>query len=212
MDKTIDQMTTEELKALLSEREKSEKIRLKKERETLEADVQESLDMMFKKAEVACLALSDLLTSCAKQSITLRDRLNNYGLIKSNSKGGFHIKDKNRKLVFAYRTDCEYDFRAGKAEGLLKDFLTDFVKKRDLKMYNVVSALLERNKEGNLEYSRIQSLYKLENEFDDPRWKEAIRLFRESFKPSGSSIMPQFYKKDETTGKWKIVALNLSSF
>lgn len=208
----LQKMSTEELEALLATRRKEEKEREKRERKELEEECTQILNKLFAMAETASNAINALLKSSAEDSVSLREKLNNYGLIRSNSKGGFHIKDDTRKIIFAHRTECEYDFRASKAEELLKDFLTDFVKKRDIKMYNVVSALLERNKEGNLEYSRIQSLYSLENEFDDPRWKEAIRLFKESFKSVGSYITPQFYRKNPVTGKWQNVPLNISGF
>jgi hypothetical protein len=94
---------------------------------------------------------------------------------------------------------------------LLRDFLTDFVKKRDLKLYGIISAILERNKEGKLEYARVQSLYSREDDFDDPRWKEAIRLFREGFYPVGSKMYIEVYRRSEASQKWVPLTLNLSS-
>lgn len=212
MEKALNQYTTEELQAMLDQKQKEAKEQARKERETLETDVIKVIDKLFSKAEAVSSSMIDLVEDCGKESTNLRDRLNNYGMIRSNSKGGYKIEDKGRKIVFAYRSEGEYDFRAAKAEGLLKDFLTDFVKKRDAKVYKMVSALLERNKEGDLEYSRMQALYAMENEYDDPRWKEAIRLFKESFKITGSCITPRFYKRNESTGKWHLIPLNIYGF
>lgn len=214
MEKELDQYTAEELQAMLDRKQKEAKELARKEREEYEAYINDTTSDIVKDAlELNCLMRVFFETTTKKLS-DMRNKLNAYGEIKSTSKGGFHrvSKDGKYKIVYRYSTICAWDERAEKAEDLLLEFLTDFVKKRDLKMYNVVSALLERNKEGNLEYSRIQSLYSQENEFDDPRWREAIRLFKESFRPVDSKMRIEVYQRKEVSGKWEPVSLNLSTF
>lgn len=213
MENTIDQMSTDELKAYLAQREKSDADRLKKEREEYEKKVNDATERIVIDAKELHAKMQTFFNDTTSSLREMRDLLNQYGEIKSTSKGGFHrvTADGKSKVVYRYTTVCAWDERAEKAESLLRDFLTDFVKKRDLQMYKVISALLERNKEGNLEYSRIQSLYSQEQEFDDPRWKEAIRLFKESFKPVDSKMRIEVYQKSPESGKWEPITLNLSS-
>ena len=212
--KTADQLTTDELKALLDKREKEEKAQMKKAREEYEAKVNKTTWDIVNDALVLNVAMRRFFDETTSKLSEMRELLNQYGDIKSNSKGGFHrvSKDGKYKVVYKYTTICAWDERAEKGEELLREFLKDFVKKRDLNMFNVVSALLERNKEGNLEYARIQSLYSLENEFDDPRWREAIRLFKESFSPVDSKMRIEIYKRSDKSQKWEPIPLNLSSF
>lgn len=214
MNRTIDQMSTEEIQALLDERQKEAKEEAKKARIEYENYINKTTsDIVYDALDLNAL-MQVFFDTATTRLISMRDKLNEYGEIKSTSKGGFQrlTDDGKHKVVYKYNTICAWDERAEKAEELLREFLKDFVKKRDIKMYNIVSALLERNKEGNLEYSRIQSLYSQENQFDDPRWKEAIRLFKESFRPVDSKMRIEIYKKSEESNKWEPVSLNLSSF
>jgi hypothetical protein len=207
-------MTEEELEVLLlaKRREKAEQQR--REREAYEKYINDTTGRIVKRALKLRKIMGGFHASATEDLNAMREKLDQYGEIKSTSKGGFSriTPDGQHKLVYRYTTICAWDERAEKAEGLLRDFLRDFVKKRDLKMYNVISALLERNAEGNLEYSRIQSLYSQENEFDDPRWKEAIRLFKEAFRPASSKMRIEVYERNSESGKWESVSLNLSSY
>lgn len=212
--KDLDQLSTDQLKALLAAREKSDAERAKKEREDYERYINDTTMGIVTDALALHDVMSDFHEKTTEKLQQMRERLNAYGEIKSTSKGGFQriTKDGKHKLLYKFTTVCAWDERAEKAETLLRDFLKDFVKKRDLKMYNVISALLERNKEGNLEYSRIQSLYSQKNEFDDPRWKEAIRLFEESFKPIDSKMRIEIFTRDPESNRWIPISLNLSNF
>ncbi|NDW10478.1 DUF3164 family protein [Dysgonomonas sp. 520] len=213
-EKTIDQLSTEELEALLAKKKKEETDRKKKEREVYEQKVNSMVMTIVANAIRLHKDMRLFHSETTDRLVEMRNLLNQYGEIKSTSKGGFQrvTDDGKSKIVYKYSTICDWDERAEKAESLLRDFLKDFVKKRDIKMYNIISALLERNKEGNLEYSRIQSLYSHENEFDDPRWKEAIRLFKESFRAVDSKMRIEVYKRSDQSQKWELISLNLSSF
>jgi hypothetical protein len=206
-------LTVEQLEALLAEKRKEEALRLKREREEYEKYVNGTTQDIFDGA----LVLADRIKAFHAESSTkldaMRERLNEYGMIRANSKGGYHriTADGTGKVVYKYTTVCAWDERAEKAETLLRDFLTDFVKKRDLKLYAIISAILERNAEGNLEFGRIQSLYSREEEFDDPRWREAIRLFKQAYYPTGSKMRIEVYRRTGDSQKWEPVRLNLSS-
>jgi hypothetical protein len=71
--------------------------------------------------------------------------------------------------------------------------------------------LLERNSiTGDLDINNINRLYKMENDFDDPDWVEAIRLFKESYNPKGSVEYVRFYSRTDNNG-WEQINLNFSS-
>eukprot|EP01038_Epipyxis_sp_PR26KG_P000918 gene918-1293_t len=111
------------------------------------------------------------------------NKLANYGKIRGNSKGGFSVSDRNDTMKVTRRRDTEpvWDERSTKAIELIKEFLGDAIKKRDLDMYEILMGFLERNEKGDLEYARVMDLYKHEAKFDDERWKEGLRLIKESF-------------------------------
>jgi len=208
------EMTPEQLEALAAKKRKEAVEKRQKERAAFESTLEETTSQMVGKA----LELAKMLEKFYKQTTddlnAMRDILNEYGMIKGNSKGGFHLKTKDGKykVVYRFKTLCDWDVRADKAEDLLKDFLKDVVLKRDVDSYELLMALLEKNKFGNLEFSRIQSLYSQVDRFEDPRWKEAIRLFQESFVTTGSKMSLEFYKRADESGKWEPISLNLSNF
>jgi hypothetical protein len=214
MEENLSVLSIEQLEKLLAQKKREEVERIKAEREAYENYVNAETSNIVKDA----LRVHDMLKSFHEGTSTklssMREKLNEYGMISSNSKGGYHrvTPDGNYKVVYKYTTICNWDERAEKAEDLLRDFLGDTVKKRDAKLHRVISSILEKNAEGRLEYSRIQSLYALENEFDDPRWKEAIRLFKESYYAAGSKMRIEVYQRTEISGKWELITLNLSQF
>lgn len=213
MEKPED-MSVEQLEALLAQKRKAEETRKRREREAYEKNVDEKITTIVEKA----IGKSGLLYDFYKESIRtleeLREKLNQYGEIKSTSKGGFQRKsaDGRYKVIYKYATICDWDERSLKAEELLKDFLKDVVKKRDQALFDIIISLIEKNKDGKLEYSRIQTLYSHEGKFDDPRWKEAIRLFKESFRATGSKYRLDFYVRNDATGKYDQIPLNFSNF
>lgn len=213
VEKTVDQMTTEELEIYLAKRRKDSLVEMAKKRTEYEKYIKTNTSLMVRKA----LKLNSILTSFFMNSTAtleeMREKLNEYGAIRSNSKGGFTLKteDGQYKVVYRYSTTCDWDERAVKAEELLKDFLFDVLRKRDKEMFEVILGLIEKNSEGKLELSRIQTLYAKESLFTDPRWVEAIRLFKESFRPVSSKMRLEFYKRSEISQKWEPITLNISS-
>jgi hypothetical protein len=140
------------------------------------------------------------------------EKLAGYGKIRGNSKGGFSITNSDDTMRITRRRDTEpvWDERSTKAIELIKDFLSDTIKKRDLKLYEILIGFLERNEKGDLEYNRVMDLYKHEDKFDDPRWKEGLRLIKESYSNHLKGFGYEFKIKNES-GKWENLLLNFSS-
>jgi len=211
--KTIDQMTTEDLQAYLEERKREEKQNAQREREDYEKSVDKTASHIIRRAVKLSRLLEAFKGVTTEQLEAIREKLNEYGAIRANSKGGFLLrtKDGTGKVLYKYSSICDWDERADKAEDLLTDFLKDVVKKRDKELFELVMGLLEKNKDGKLEFSRMQALYAKENLFTDPRWVEAIRLFKESFRVIDSKMRLEIYTRNEVTKEWEPVPLNLSS-
>lgn len=210
--KKVEQMSIEELEALLSEKRKGELETIKKEKAKYEEDRNHVVVMLSKLAEDASIILANFNRETREAMEEQKLKLEKYGKIRANSKGGFQIvsADGQYKIVYQYKSISSYDERADKAEALLKEFLNDTIKKKDQKMHGIIMSLLERNGKGQLEYSRVQSLYKFENDYEDIRWREAIKLFKESFTVSDSKMQIYFHKRDEN-GAYQLINLNFSS-
>lgn len=211
--KSSKELTTQELEALLKKRKAAEAKKLEKERAEYEANRDEKVFNMLNTARTLMKELGEFKQYCHiemdKQSIKLAE----YGKLRSNSKGGFMLKNGDDSLRVVRRRDTEpsWDERAVKGEALIKDFLSDCIKKRDAKLYEILIGFLERNANGDMEYSRVMDLYKHEDKYDDARWKEGLRLMKESFSNHFKAYGYEFKTRNEETGKWENILLNFSS-
>lgn len=138
--------------------------------------------------------------------------LDNYGKIRKNSKGGFAVKNTENNLCITRMRTTEpvWDERATKAVELIKDFLGDTIKKRDLDLYEILIGFLQKNKKGEFEFSSVMELFKHESKYNDERWKEGLRLIKESYSNHLKGYGYEFKYRGED-GKWQNIILTFAS-
>ncbi len=194
----VTQLSAADLESLLRAKQKEEKEKKAKERDAYEASRDELVAELVQRAQVLHIQMRQFKQYAIDALEEFRERANAYGDIRSNSKGGFGLRHRNNGQMVSLdrNTVPEYDERAAMAEALLKEFLEDKVKKRDLATYRTIMALMERNKQGDLTVSRVASLLKVKDNYDDERWIKAMELFEESFRIREISYSVSFYKKD----------------
>jgi hypothetical protein len=194
----LSKLSTAQLREMLAEKEKEERTAKIKAREAYEATRDELVMQLVQRAQVLQNEMKWFKDYCMEQLDEFREKANEYGDIRSTSKGGFSLRHSvTGQLVSLDRNSIpEYDERAALAETLLNEFLEDKVKKRDLQTYRVIAALMERNKQGDFTPSRIAALLKVKDNYDDPRWQKSMELFQESFRNREISYSVSFYRKD----------------
>lgn len=140
------------------------------------------------------------------------ERLNEYGKIRSNSKGGFSITNKEGtiRITRTRSTEPVWDERSIKAIELINDFLRTEVQPKNKKLFPILMSFIEKNEKGDLEYNKVMNLVKHENTFDDSRWKEGLKLIKESFSTHLKGFSYDFKKKD-ANGNWQKVDVNFTS-
>jgi len=212
MENTAINLTTSELKFLLAKREKEERELLEKQKREYIAVRDNNIETLVDEAEQLGLALSRFKLKVHAIMDEQADKLAAYGKLRGNSKGGFAITNSSKDLKVVRRRDTEpvWDERAVKAIELIKDFLGTTIKKRDVKLYEILIKFLERNIKGDLEYSKVFGLMEHEDKFDDQRWREGLRLLKESYSISLKSFGYEF-KQKTYAGKWDSLGLNFSS-
>ncbi len=194
-----EQLTEKQLIELLKKKQQERKKQEKTERQEYEQKRDALIEELVYKAEEINKEMTLFKHNTIKKLEEFRVEANKYGDIRSNSKGGFSLRTSGHQLRIMYRrnTKSEYDERAAFAEQLLKEFLEDTVKKRDLKTFKTINALLSRNKENDFNPVSINSLLAIEDNWDDPRWIKALKLFKESFNNIFISMSVEFSRKDE---------------
>lgn len=205
-------LSDDQLEALIKKRKEDKKKKQERERVAYEKNRDQKVSSIITTAKKLFKELEAFKTFCHIEMDIQQEKLQSYGKIRSNSKGGFTVKNSDDTMRVTRRLDTTptWDERSTKAVALIKEFLGDAIKKRDVKMYEVLMSFLERNKNGDLEYSRVMDLIKHEDKWDDERWTEGLRLIKESFSNHLKGFGYEFKTKN-ATGNWQNILLNFSS-
>lgn len=213
VEKSVSEMTTTELEQHLLKRKKAEKRKRDKERE----DYISNRDANILEGVVAAIELEEIIKSFKEEIAGLmvlqHEKLSSYGEIRSNSKGGFSITNTKGDMRIVRRRDTEptWDERAEKGVSLLKDFLADVVKKRDVKTYELLMGFMLRNEKGDLEHSRVMELLKHDDYSTDQRWVEGIKLVKEGYSNVMKGYGYQFLHRPTEGAKWETINLSFAS-
>ena len=172
-----------DLKAYTAKAEAKEKQAREKDRLKYEVERDEIIEIMVSQAK----GVHEILEGFKKGLHDVFDdhqiRLQKYGGIRSNSKGGFSLAHSNGvlKAVRTRSTMPAWDERSMKAVELISDFMQDTVKKKDLKLYEILKSFIEKNDKGELEYSKVMILLTHKDKYDDERWLAGLQLIQESY-------------------------------
>lgn len=212
MTEQISEMSTAELRALVARREKSEKEAREREKNAYEKARDREIEELMAEASHLAGRMEAFKKKCHDRMEGQAAKLESYGQIRGNSKGGFSITHTKGdiRITRVRSTEPYWDERGLKAIGLVKEFLHDTVKKRDMKLFGILISFLERNKAGDLEYGRVFDLLQHEDKFEDVRWKEGLRLLKESYSVRMRGYGYEF-KQLDGEGKWDSLVLNFSS-
>lgn len=208
----VNELSTKELEQLLATKKANEKKQREAERRAYEKEKDQVVEDLFDEAMQIALATARFKEKCHVIMATQHKKLNNYGGIRSNSKGGFELMHSEGRISVRRRrdTDPKWDERATKAVELIKDFLADTVKKRDADLHDILMGFIERNNAGDLEYSRVMDLFKHQDKFNDPRWINGLQLIKESYSQHFKAYGYEFRHK-QANGKMENLVLNFSS-
>ena len=208
----LSNLSTNELESLLEKKRQEEAEHRRKEREKYESDRNKLVHDLCNQAKEMSRQLARFKLESMKRVQEFHEKAKSYGDIRSNSKGGFSLRDAQQLFKIAYERNImsEYDERANMAEAKMREFLEDKVKARDKKTFRMVMSLITRNKKtGDFNPVSINSLLAIEDNYDDPRWKEALKLFRESYQVRLISMSLSFYEKDQQ-GRDSLIPLSFS--
>ncbi|AEL24330.1 DUF3164 family protein [Cyclobacterium marinum] len=206
------EMTVEELQALLKEKTEKQRKEREKARKAYESGRDMEIQDLMSEASYLTERLEAFKKKCHERMDTQAVKLAEYGELRSNSKGGFTIKHSKGNLAITRirSTNPYWDERSAKAVELIKDFLYDTVKKRDVKTFEMLMSFLAKNKNGDMEYSKVFILIQHEQMWDDKRWQEGIRLLKESYSVNLRGYGYEFKSLDEQ-GKWENLKLNFTA-
>lgn len=208
----LSQLSMKDIELLLAKKKKEEASKKQKAKDKYE----ETRDLAIEEMIMEAQDISGQIQRFKAKVSAIMDKqaiaLNEYGKIRSNSKGGFSIMDKAGTMQVKRRLDTEpsWDERAHKGVELIQSFLFDTVKKKDKDTFELLLSFLVKNKKGELEYSQVFRLMEHENRYADERWLEGLSLLKEGYQLYYKGFGYEFKVKN-IGEKWDNIVLTFSS-
>lgn len=208
MDKKefLNSLSADERKALIAEMQQQEKEEKQNRRDAYEGLRSQFMIDVWRLLQPLVADVKAFRDRLEQDSRAFRDTMREYGqLRKGDDQASYTIVDGDTKLEVRSNKVKSFDERADMAASRLVDYLKVYVSKTekgvDDPMYQLAMTLLERNKQGDLDYKSISKLYELEPRFDS-EYKDIMDLFRESNVVYKTAVNYYFYQRDEN-GVWR---------
>lgn len=142
-----------------------------------------------------------------KEAGAFRETMRDYGRLRRVDQSSFTIVDGDMKVEVKSNKVKSFDERADMAAERLVDYLKRYAMSRELgtddPMYQLAMTMIERNRQGDLDYKSVSKLYELEDRFDG-EYTEIMNLFRESNVVYKTAVNYYFHRRD-TNGVWRRV-------
>lgn len=209
----LSQLSDEELQKALEQREKKRK----QEQERKKREYENAKDRLANDLYHQAVGLHESLAKFKGYAFDAMgqfyQKMLQYGDLKEDNQGSFSIQSADGTILVErdFHRNWYFDEKADLAEKHLQNFLQEFVKKRHLEVYDLITAALKRGKDGSLDPRRIHSLYEIEDRFDHEDWVKAIQLFKEAYKEGHTSKYIRIKHRKTTDESWETIQLNFSS-
>lgn len=94
------------------------------------------------------------------------------------------------------------------AKGLIDECLTDWTSDSRQEIRTIVERAFNTDREGQINRAELFSLRRLE--FDDDRWKNAMRAIEAAIRVVGSKTYMRFYRRNQSTDSWEAITIDLA--
>ena len=207
MEKSInlEGLTAEQKAELLAQLQAEAKNDRVQKREAYEGLRAQFMHEVFEKVETVTNSVTGFKKWLDQESEAFKKVMCDYGQTRFADQGSYTITDGDLKLEIRSNKVKTFDERADLAAERLIDYLKQYMqhseKGADDPIYQLAMTLLERNKQGKLDYKSISKLYELEDKFDG-EYAEIMTLFKESNVVQGTALNYYFSKRDKD-GVWR---------
>jgi hypothetical protein len=190
-----------ELESLLQKKKESERQAALNKREAYEGIRSQLIHNVMQKVEAVTNDAENLHKFVKDETEAFRAVMAEYGQLRTPQQMSYRIQNEKFRIEVKSNKVKKFDERADVAAARLIQFLQDWIKNApggsDNPMYQLAMVLLDRNKQGDLDYKNISKLYELESKFADPEYADIMALFKESHLVEGTAINYYFYRRDD---------------
>ncbi len=202
---SLENLTSKQKEELLRQLQREVKSEREQKREAYESLRSQFISEVFENV----IGLTDSVTNFKrwldKEGAAFKKVMSEYGQTKFEDQGSFTITEGDMKLEIRSNKIKTFDERADLAAERLIDYLRKYMLKSERgaedPIYQLAMTLLERNKQGQLDYKSISKLYTLEDKFDE-EYSDIMMLFKESNVVQKTALNYYFSKRDKD-GVWR---------
>lgn len=209
--KTADQLTTEELKALLDKRTADEAEKRAESRRNYETLRDETVTHMVNGANALKDALKTFKSQVWSDVATLYKMLQEHSNRHADGKGTVTLETSDGlfRVIYKRHDNTRFDERATQAEKHILDFLTEEFSDTNDPKAKLVRKLLERKK-GRVDKDNVLLLIGMKDDFNSPHWHKGIELYIESIVPAETRYYATFEMRFAEGEEWNPIVLDFA--
>jgi len=172
--------------------------------QTVRGIVQEAKEERERLRRVKAGALSDVNTF-------LETAAEQYDTTYGGQKGNVSLTsfDGRYKVERKINEQISFDERLQVAKSKIDECIRRWATDSNDKIKALVEHAFQVDKEGNVSVSRILGLRRLN--IDDPDWKKAMEAIDDSMRVLGSKTYLRLYERNDTTGKYEPIPLDIAA-
>lgn len=199
-------LSVAELEGLLAKKKEEERQAQLDKRAAYEGIRSQTVHSIMRKVETVTSDVEELHKFVTSETEAFKAVMAEYGQLRSPGQMSFRLQDGNFRIEVKSNKVKKFDERADVAAVRLIEFLQNWIKSApggaENPMYQLAMVLIERNKQGDLDYKNISKLYDIEEKFGDAEYSAIMQLFKESHLVEGTAINFYFFRRDGM-GVWR---------
>lgn len=136
-----------------------------------------------------------------------------YNVVLRGSKGKGNVTlatfSGNYKIVRQVSDTLVFDERLQVAESLIGECIQDWSKGSKAEIKALVNSAFQVDKAGQISTSRVLGLRNIA--IDDPRWLQAMQAINDSMRVASSKSYTRYYERDERSGEYLPIVLDVAA-
>ncbi|ROH98311.1 DUF3164 family protein [Chryseobacterium sp. G0240] len=131
--------------------------------------------------------------------------------IKQGQQGHSFSDDQGNGVTFGFRVIDGWDDTVNAGIDKIKEFIDSMAKdENSAKLVTTINKLLKRDAKGQLKSSRVLELRQLAEEFNDDKFRDAVEIIQDAYKPVRSAFFIEAYTTN-AQGKKEFIPLSITS-
>lgn len=168
-------------------------------------------DMIEQAKQLSGVLASFKLDAMAQVAEFAQASADKYGAKLGGVKGNITLTsfDGKYKVVRQNSDTLAFDERLQAAQALIGSCIQSWSKGANKNLQAVVAQAFETDADGKVSVGRILGLRRMKVE-DDPRWDEAMQAIADGIRVVSSKSYLRFYERDDATGEYKPINLDVA--